>query len=65
MEQPYTANTLIIKSVGMLPGASAEYTSLSINVQHPKNTGCSMEQPYMANILTIKSVGMLPGASAE
>ncbi|MBD5192184.1 MAG: hypothetical protein HDS88_04755 [Bacteroidales bacterium] len=36
MEQPYTANTLIIKSVGMLPGASAEYTSLSINVQHKK-----------------------------
>ena len=24
MEQPYRANTLIVKSVGMLPGASAE-----------------------------------------
>ncbi|MBD5192077.1 MAG: hypothetical protein HDS88_04215 [Bacteroidales bacterium] len=34
MEQPYKANTLIVKSVGMLPGASAEYTSLSMNVQH-------------------------------
>ncbi|MDE6081566.1 MAG: hypothetical protein K2F70_04800 [Muribaculaceae bacterium] len=36
MEQPYRANTLIVKSVGMLPGASAEYTSLSMNVQHLK-----------------------------
>ena len=36
MEQPYRANMLIIKSVGMLPGASAEYTSLSMNVQHIK-----------------------------
>ena len=34
MEQPYRANALIVKSVGMLPGASAEYTSLSLNVQH-------------------------------
>ncbi|MBD5192662.1 MAG: hypothetical protein HDS88_07185 [Bacteroidales bacterium] len=33
MEQPYKANVLIVKSVGMLPGASAEYTSLSMNVQ--------------------------------
>ncbi|MBD5191864.1 MAG: hypothetical protein HDS88_03135 [Bacteroidales bacterium] len=33
MEQPYRANTLVVKSVGMLPGASAEYTSLSTNVQ--------------------------------
>ena len=33
------ANVLIVKSVGMLPGASAEYTSLSMNVQHIKNTG--------------------------
>ncbi|MDE6080862.1 MAG: hypothetical protein K2F70_01160 [Muribaculaceae bacterium] len=40
MEQPYRVNTLIIKSVGMLPGASAEYTSLSINVQHIKKIGC-------------------------
>ena len=39
-EQPYRVNTLIVKSVGMLPGASAEYTSLSMNVQHIKNTGC-------------------------
>ena len=36
MEQPYRANTLIVKSVGMLPGASAVYTSLSMNVQHVK-----------------------------
>ena len=40
MEQPYRDNVLIIKSVGMLPGTSAEYTSLSMNVQHIKNTGC-------------------------
>ncbi|MBD5192689.1 MAG: hypothetical protein HDS88_07320 [Bacteroidales bacterium] len=36
MEQPYSANRLIVKSVGMLPGASAEYISLSMNVQHVK-----------------------------
>ncbi|MBD5192415.1 MAG: hypothetical protein HDS88_05945 [Bacteroidales bacterium] len=36
MEQPYKDNTLIIKSVGMLPGASAEFTTLSMNVQHIK-----------------------------
>ncbi|MDE6082126.1 MAG: hypothetical protein K2F70_07650 [Muribaculaceae bacterium] len=36
MEQPYGANALIVKSVGMLPGASAEYTSLSMNVQYIK-----------------------------
>ncbi|MDE6080784.1 MAG: hypothetical protein K2F70_00770 [Muribaculaceae bacterium] len=36
MEQSYRANVLISKSVGMLPGASAEYTSLSMNVQHIK-----------------------------
>ena len=36
MEQPYRANTLIAKMVGMLPGASAEYTSLSMNAQHIK-----------------------------
>ena len=40
MEQPYMSNTLIVKRVGMLPGASAEYTSQSMNVQHIKNTGC-------------------------
>ncbi|MBD5192401.1 MAG: hypothetical protein HDS88_05870 [Bacteroidales bacterium] len=34
MEQPYRDNILIVKMVGMLPGASAEYTSLSMNVQH-------------------------------
>ena len=39
MEQPYRANTLIVKSVEMLPGASAEYTSLSMNVQLIKKTG--------------------------
>ena len=39
MEQPYRANALIVKSVGMLPGASAEYSSLSINVQY-KKIGC-------------------------
>ena len=36
MEQLYRANVLIVKSVGMLHGASAEYTSLSMNVQHLK-----------------------------
>ena len=40
MEQPYRANTLTIKSVGMLHGVSAENTSLSMNVQHIKDTGC-------------------------
>ena len=33
MEQPYRANTLIVKIVGMLPGASAEYTSLSMKTK--------------------------------
>ena len=32
--QPYRANTLIVKSVGMLHGASAEYMSLSVNVKY-------------------------------
>ena len=36
MEQPYRVNTLIVKSVGVLPGASAEYASLTMNVQHIK-----------------------------
>ncbi|MBD5191284.1 MAG: hypothetical protein HDS88_00160 [Bacteroidales bacterium] len=36
MERPYRANVLIVKRVGMLPGASAKYTSLSMNVQHIK-----------------------------
>ncbi|MBD5191380.1 MAG: hypothetical protein HDS88_00650 [Bacteroidales bacterium] len=36
MEQPYRANTLIVKSVGMPPGASAEYALLTMNVQHIK-----------------------------
>ena len=40
MEQSYRVNALIVKSVGMLPGASAVYTSLSMNVHHIKNTGC-------------------------
>ncbi|MBD5191352.1 MAG: hypothetical protein HDS88_00510, partial [Bacteroidales bacterium] len=35
-EQPYRVNTLNIKRIGMLHGASAEYTSLSMNVQHIK-----------------------------
>lgn len=39
MAQPYMTNALIDKSVEMLQGASAEYTSLSINVQYVKNTG--------------------------
>ena len=39
MEQPYRANALIVNIVGMLPGASAEYTSLSLNVQHFIITG--------------------------
>ena len=43
MEQPYMSNTLIVKRVGMLPGASAEYTSQSMNVQHIKNTGCIID----------------------
>ena len=51
MEQPYRANVLIVKSVGMLPGASAEHTSLSINVQHIKNKGCIkfLIQPFLRN----------------
>ena len=42
MEQPYKDNTLIIRGVGMLPGASAEYTSLSMNAQHIKNRAASI-----------------------
>ena len=42
MEQPYNANVLIVKRIGMLPGASAEYTSLSMNVQHIKNRAASI-----------------------
>ncbi|MBD5192009.1 MAG: hypothetical protein HDS88_03870 [Bacteroidales bacterium] len=42
MEQPYRVNVLIVKRVGMLPGASAEYTSLSMNVQHVKNRAASI-----------------------
>ncbi|MDE6080635.1 MAG: hypothetical protein K2F70_00020 [Muribaculaceae bacterium] len=34
MDQPCRTNALIVKRVGMLPGASAEYASLSMNVQH-------------------------------
>ena len=41
MEQPYRDNVLIIRSVGMLPGASAEYKSLSIIVQYIKNQAAS------------------------
>ena len=41
-EKPYRDNTLIIKSVGMLPGASAEYSSLSINVQYKKIQAASI-----------------------
>ncbi|MBD5191573.1 MAG: hypothetical protein HDS88_01650 [Bacteroidales bacterium] len=41
MEQPYRANVLIVKRVGVLPGASAEYTSLSMNVQYIKNQAAS------------------------
>ena len=37
MEQPYRVNALIVKGVGMLPGASAEYTSQSMKVQHKNN----------------------------
>ncbi|MDE6082120.1 MAG: hypothetical protein K2F70_07620 [Muribaculaceae bacterium] len=43
MEQPYRVNVLIVKSVGMLPGASAEYTSLSVNVQHINNYCCPIK----------------------
>ena len=41
MEQSYRANALIIKSVGMLPRASAENILLSMNVQHIKNRAAS------------------------
>ncbi|MBD5192885.1 MAG: hypothetical protein HDS88_08335 [Bacteroidales bacterium] len=34
MEQPYRDNVLTVRRVGMLHGASAEYTSPSMNVQH-------------------------------
>ena len=33
MEQPYRANTLIVKIVEIFPGASAEYTSLSMKTK--------------------------------
>ena len=46
MEQPYRANVLIVKSVGMLPGASAEYASLSINLLHIKIQAVILEQPH-------------------
>ncbi|MBD5192553.1 MAG: hypothetical protein HDS88_06635 [Bacteroidales bacterium] len=70
MEQPYRANVLIVKSVGMLPGASVEFTTLSMNVLYRLHQlgetspytglcGCSMEQSYRANMLVVKSVGML------
>ena len=42
MEQPYRVNVLIVKRVGMLPGASAEYTSLSMNEQHKKTQAVSI-----------------------
>ncbi|MDE6081011.1 MAG: hypothetical protein K2F70_01910 [Muribaculaceae bacterium] len=42
MEQPYMDNVLIVKGVWMLPGASAEYTSLSMNVQYIKNQAASI-----------------------
>ena len=42
MEQPYRANALIVKMVGMFPGASAEYISLSMNVQHIKKQAASI-----------------------
>ena len=41
MEQPYRDNALIVKRVGMLPGASAEYASLSMNVQYIKKQAAS------------------------
>ncbi|MBD5192438.1 MAG: hypothetical protein HDS88_06060 [Bacteroidales bacterium] len=43
MEQPYRVNALIVKMVGMLPGASAEYTSLSMNAQHIKIQAASTD----------------------
>ncbi|MDE6080816.1 MAG: hypothetical protein K2F70_00930 [Muribaculaceae bacterium] len=55
MEQPYRDNILIVKMVGMLPGASAEYTSLSMSVQHIKkyrlhqfltHPHCCVSQPH-------------------
>ena len=36
------ANTLIARSVGMLPGASAEHPSLSMNVKYIKNQAASI-----------------------
>ncbi|MDE6082202.1 MAG: hypothetical protein K2F70_08045 [Muribaculaceae bacterium] len=45
MEQPYRANALVVKSVGMLPGASAENISLSMNVQHIKTGLHHLTQP--------------------
>ncbi|MBD5192332.1 MAG: hypothetical protein HDS88_05515 [Bacteroidales bacterium] len=43
MEQPYRVNALIVKSVGMLHGASAEYMSLSVNVKYTILTQPSTE----------------------
>ena len=59
MEQPYRANVLIVKDVGMLHGASAEYTLLSMSVQHIKNYRihqfltqplCSVIQPIQIDL---------------
>ncbi|MDE6081256.1 MAG: hypothetical protein K2F70_03185, partial [Muribaculaceae bacterium] len=55
MEQPYRANVLIVKGVGMLPGASAEYASQSMNVQHIKKRGCVVIKVYGAASLYMNS----------
>ena len=63
MEQPYRANVLIVKSVGMLPGASAENILLSMNVQHIKNRASSnfdTASPFIKNKkITHKIPGLL------
>ena len=51
MAQPYMTNALIDKSVEMLQGASAEYTSLSINVQYVKNRASTiLTQPHQVTL---------------
>ncbi|MDE6081350.1 MAG: hypothetical protein K2F70_03670 [Muribaculaceae bacterium] len=56
MEQPYRANTLIVKSVGMLHGASAEYTSLSRIVPHIKKIQAASISVYSHYHPTVRVV---------
>ena len=64
MEQPYRVNALIIKIVGMLPGASAEYTSPSMNVKPIKKyrlqfTSISQKYLIFAGMNPLKKISTL------